>query len=82
MSSANTKVYHCSTCQDNITYNRKQILKHIKTPEHTRAATINRSISKLESNMIAGLRNPKYSNIATRLRRFRTLNNEIDITIV
>ena len=50
MSSASTKIYQCSTCKDNINYNRKQYFKHIKSPEHTKSATNNRYRAKIRSD--------------------------------
>ena len=76
MSSANTKVYHCSTCKDNINYNRKQYFKHIKTPDHIQIADYSKGISKLRTRVNAALKNPKSRSNSMRSLRL-IVNNDM-----
>ena len=77
MSSANTKVYHCSICEDNINYNRKQYFKHIKTPEHIQLASYLKEQSKLKSRVSATLKSHKQSGRSEGFRRLRIINSDI-----
>jgi len=81
MSSANTKVYNCSICQDDITYNRKQFLKHIKSPEHTKAATNIRVGTKIKSKLAATMKNHKQSRGSAAFRTLRRANQEIFVAV-
>jgi len=79
MSSASTKIYQCSTCGDNINYNRKQFFKHIKTPEHIERASFNRLKPKIKSAFSAAKKNPKQSSRRQAYTRFRRENSELVI---
>jgi len=51
MASANTKVYYCSACEDNMSYNRKQYFKHIKTEDHIQNKEYDRNFAKIQCKM-------------------------------